>query len=607
MAKYHINSKGVAAKCSAQRGNCPFGGESQHYDNLDTAKKEAEKQLAISHAILESLSSAAPEKDEITNTNIPTEEDREQFVDNVFNVFKEIDNKKLSKHDDEFAVLADSLYDNLDLIKDGDEDWEKTETLIQQLSESAGLDRSYTDNVEKFADSVVEVLYGANPFNNMHNYKEVGEAQKIFDNLRDSELYDKDSEIIVGKIYRDSITGFDIDMRDLENGFYIVKSSSQTRMLGGGNYLVYAPDGFDSTSTQVKKIDEYTVFMYTDIEMGLGDFSKEEIREMVDNGLLDVYTEYREMDGYDDYYDDEYGGADEVDGDAFTRSNVREIMYKKASGKKIPLDRSLLKSLAIAKNVSIGNTFIQKNYPELTLKLTGDVRKDGAVFESGMSIVEAKNNDIVESYKNSNKFEEFSDAIRKGSLQEIQDYYDYEDEKDYAIELLEDEFAYEDYKDFKIYSSEKYSLYSSRAHGYRKNNAYIQDYDIKDFNDTLQDFNKHTMQGTRALFRGATTPRGITADEYMEQFNVGDVTITNKPTSTSIDSGVVENFGNTKRGGSSEKIKFIYHTKKGAYIAPISRYPHEEEVILPIGEQMVVVDKGRNENGEPFIVFADNE
>jgi hypothetical protein len=29
MAKYHINDKGNPGKCTAQSGNCPFGGEDQ--------------------------------------------------------------------------------------------------------------------------------------------------------------------------------------------------------------------------------------------------------------------------------------------------------------------------------------------------------------------------------------------------------------------------------------------------------------------------------------------------------------------------------------------------------------------------------------------------
>ena len=41
MAKFQINSKGIPAPCHAKKGNCPFGGEDSHYDNMEKAKEEA--------------------------------------------------------------------------------------------------------------------------------------------------------------------------------------------------------------------------------------------------------------------------------------------------------------------------------------------------------------------------------------------------------------------------------------------------------------------------------------------------------------------------------------------------------------------------------------
>lgn len=38
MAKYHINHKGEAGRCSAEKGKCPFGGENEHYDTAQTAR-----------------------------------------------------------------------------------------------------------------------------------------------------------------------------------------------------------------------------------------------------------------------------------------------------------------------------------------------------------------------------------------------------------------------------------------------------------------------------------------------------------------------------------------------------------------------------------------
>jgi hypothetical protein len=43
MAKFHINAKGEAGKCSATQGGCPFGDESQHYTSPEAAREGYEK------------------------------------------------------------------------------------------------------------------------------------------------------------------------------------------------------------------------------------------------------------------------------------------------------------------------------------------------------------------------------------------------------------------------------------------------------------------------------------------------------------------------------------------------------------------------------------
>lgn len=52
MVKYHINSKGTPAPCKAKKGNCPFGGDDVHYDNLKDARAAATEMLENSHSIL---------------------------------------------------------------------------------------------------------------------------------------------------------------------------------------------------------------------------------------------------------------------------------------------------------------------------------------------------------------------------------------------------------------------------------------------------------------------------------------------------------------------------------------------------------------------------
>jgi hypothetical protein len=43
MAKFHINGKGEAGKCTATQGGCPFGGDEKHYPTPEAAREAYEK------------------------------------------------------------------------------------------------------------------------------------------------------------------------------------------------------------------------------------------------------------------------------------------------------------------------------------------------------------------------------------------------------------------------------------------------------------------------------------------------------------------------------------------------------------------------------------
>lgn len=46
MAKFHINSNGVAGPCKAESGGCPFGGETQHYATPEIARQAFEQEMS---------------------------------------------------------------------------------------------------------------------------------------------------------------------------------------------------------------------------------------------------------------------------------------------------------------------------------------------------------------------------------------------------------------------------------------------------------------------------------------------------------------------------------------------------------------------------------
>lgn len=48
MSKYHINENGDPGKCSAMPGNCPYGDDVNHFNSMEAARINFEKQMTES-------------------------------------------------------------------------------------------------------------------------------------------------------------------------------------------------------------------------------------------------------------------------------------------------------------------------------------------------------------------------------------------------------------------------------------------------------------------------------------------------------------------------------------------------------------------------------
>lgn len=58
--RYHINKHGVPAICRAKPGNCPLGGDNEHFDSKEDAQKHADKMNEQAHSLLPTMSSSEP-------------------------------------------------------------------------------------------------------------------------------------------------------------------------------------------------------------------------------------------------------------------------------------------------------------------------------------------------------------------------------------------------------------------------------------------------------------------------------------------------------------------------------------------------------------------
>lgn len=62
MAKFHISKNGKPAPCNAKSGNCPLGGESEHYSTREEANKAIENNMASQQNVLQSANKGTKQK-----------------------------------------------------------------------------------------------------------------------------------------------------------------------------------------------------------------------------------------------------------------------------------------------------------------------------------------------------------------------------------------------------------------------------------------------------------------------------------------------------------------------------------------------------------------
>lgn len=258
-----------------------------------------------------------------------------------------------------------------------------------------------------------------------------------------------------------------------------------------------------------------------------------------------------------------------------------------------------MKEMSIARNFAVGDTYIQQMMPGTKLKTFGNYIENASYHKVGFSISEETQKDYAKKLVKEESLKNKIENTRKGlGENNVEDTYNTDRVKESLEGLSEEEKTH-----IETYSTYKYGEYSAKSYGYIKDDSKVTDNDIELINKTIKSIENSGKREKNFIYRGARTPDGVTKKEYLENINIGDVAITNRITSTTRDLSVAHRFNQDEYN--DEHITMIYHTKKGAYIAPISSNKDEEEVLLGIGEKMVVVDKGIDENNQAYIIFSD--
>lgn len=96
MTKYHINSHGVPAPCKAKPGNCPFGGDDSHFDNIEDAQSYVDSVNEEEYGLVNKVDSGN------ISYEVPENTPKERDLDPV--LFNE-ENHKLIKQDGQWIHI----------------------------------------------------------------------------------------------------------------------------------------------------------------------------------------------------------------------------------------------------------------------------------------------------------------------------------------------------------------------------------------------------------------------------------------------------------------------------------------------------------------------
>lgn len=573
MAKFHIGRSGKPAQCNAKKGNCPFGSEEEHYKTREEAQKHLENKLSGINAVLASAKKQREQEKTQERETYDDNKHKQDIVNKMAQYTLQLKNDEIDR--DKMSKLMNNLmqYENMPTEHAY---WQEIEKDIQDVLNNKHFGENYTEAAKTFVDNIVddEQSWDIDEYDDVeYNNKQI---KQIEARLSSMNKFSPAGRFL--KNYEEYEDYVPYVHKDLGNGFYYARGWESEQK----GIIYYAPNDAipidDKRFTKEIYGDEISVVE----EAGFYGIEEEEIKTLLNNGALAKVgsTSKNSKDiAYRELFEDR--------GAPYVMGNFSKIMTTHA-------------------NIQASNTYIQKNYDGIELRNPTDNNKTNAEFFGvGISLTKENKKDIAEKYKSTEqhkdtKFviengEHKKDKIDKEELNTVKkDYKNLEKESPYTHHLL------------KEYTAGDYVHFAARSHGVDKKNSIITDKELKELNDTIKKVSDSSVSSYRTLYRGSRGPSNMSAREYLDCFDTGDVIVSNKMLSTSLDTKVSNQFG-IDRKDNSPSVLFVYNSKKGAYVEPISQMGGEKEVVVPIGEKMVVVDKTIDKYGRAVIFFTDDE
>lgn len=607
MAKFHIGKNGKPSKCSAEKGNCPYGSDAQHYDNIEQAKQESEKQLQQQNPIYESQ-----RKTDTTSPDPITEQQLEQ-IQNAF--IKNIVDAESLKENGEYEQSLEQLYSQAQQFSATQDDWRKiTEEIQKQVN---GL--YYGENYEQVRNQIYKNIDTGIDYETIKFYddidKNLSETQKevlqnVIDDIEQNterNMFNMDWQKAQflndrrdkANAIKQLLDGDIQHHKDLGSGFKYIEVREKPGLASLDEDLktykmIYFSDGgiekLDPDLMEFRTSDDYYSNMSTETEVNKG---------MLLDGI-DAKTAGKILRSRPD---GEYSKS------IFTMCVEKEafgyqdsgIAIKKAlsNNPKHRIDYHTIRNIAVASNINSGNTYVHKNSEYNVKNSGGNAIQQTQFFESGTALTDARDVSRAEKYRNSDLHKD----IKKQLMEGTSDYEsDISDEENITEEMaLEIESRHiENYT--SAVEGKTYKGYVYASQGCSTIDGHVSDDDVSNLNNDIDKLSNAAQQ--RVLYRGLQAPNNMDRETYLAQFNEGDIVLTSKPTSTTVEHDTARRFSVKKRD-STYKVMHVYTSKSGAAISRLSEYDDEKEVLLPVGADMVVTDKMIDNKGNAIIFFAD--
>lgn len=400
----------------------------------------------------------------------------------------------------------------------------------------------------------------------------------------------------------------DTSLFDYGGGFYYSERRNTKNEPHGGFRFIYAPNGFDDPTSVVASESSYIdrkpkMERYRLEGLGFNNIDEDTMREWVRHPRFTTVATKLSQEAKM-----VHGArlAEEIDDPYYSQraSDAASSAFKRLTESKVPqITDSDVEDLSISHRISSGQTFVQKNMEQgITLpeqKTAESVRRFRmGLIPTGTNEISPRSADFAQKLINRSDLRYTSTTTKilddthkpevESAVQWLKNAEANGSQPDTAMERIEE------------YTGMAYTSYASAAMDVHESKEYTDK--LEEVNNTVRAYQEHNNTAPRTLYRGVRVPMGMTREDFFNQAEVGEVNTTTKITSSTYSPQTVDGFSG------ENNVVTVFHTRKGMPVEDISKFKEEREILLPAGEQYVLVGKEEDEDSGQYILhYADKE